>query len=265
MSATQHLTVAKAALDRTPPWIQSADAVAAREADLLLARQNYDDELTLVRPFRGAGQLDQLAPFRSYRWVLPAWIRACLGLSRSADAERSNADYELMIERWPGGPTPSRLGWLRGLLAEMQGRPTAAQAHYAEDLGDPALPQVPFLHAQVLLDAGRLERVLNNRRGAVEHLGRARLIFAGLRAQPSLARCVTELVACGVPSTLTSPLGLVGREEDVAALVTRGYTIKEVGAELFLTTKAVEYHLSKIYSKLGVANRRELRQKRNSL
>ena len=48
-----------------------------------------------------------------------------------------------------------------------------------------------------------------------------------------------------------------------AALVTRGYTNKEVGAELFLTAKAVEYHLSNIYAKLGVANRRELRRRRD--
>ena len=45
-------------------------------------------------------------------------------------------------------------------------------------------------------------------------------------------------------------------------LVTRGYTNKEVGAELFVTAKAVEYHLSKIYAKLGVTNRRELRRLR---
>ena len=263
--ATHHLKLAKAALDRMPPWIQSADAVAEREAGLLLERQDYAGALILLRPLLNEEHLGRLAPFRSYRWVLPAWILACLGLGRPADAERSIADYELMTERWPGGPTATRLGWLRGLLAESRGKPLAAREHYGEDLRDPALSQVPFEHAQVLLAAGRLERTLDNRREAVEHLGQARLIFAGLRAQPSLERCVTELNSCGVPSALTSPLGLVGREEDVAALVTRGYTNKEVGAELFLTTKAVEYHLSKIYAKLGVANRRELRRTRNPL
>ena len=259
--ADEHLRVAKVAAAKMP-WNQSADGVAAREAGLLLARQNYAGVLSLLRPLRGEEHLGPLAPFRPYRWVLPTWILACLGLGRHADAERSITEYEAMLERWPGGLTASRLGWLRGLLAEGRGEPRTARVHYAEDLQDPEVSQAPFVHAEVLYAAGRLERALGNRRGAIEHLGQAQTIFAGLRAQPSLERCVAELNACGLRSKITSPLGLSGREEDVAALVARGYTNKEVGAELFLTAKAVEYHLSNIFAKLGVTSRHELRRLR---
>jgi DNA-binding CsgD family transcriptional regulator len=148
------------------------------------------------------------------------------------------------------------------MVAEARGEPRTAREHYVKYLQEPELQQSPYAHAQVLYNAGRLEHALDNRRGAIEHLGQAQAIFARLRAQPDLVRCVAELNACGLRSTMTSPLALTGREEDVAALVTRGYTNKEVGAELFLTAKAVEYHLSKIYAKLGVTNRRELRRKR---
>ena len=257
--AAEHLRVARVALGTKEPS-PAADSVDGHAAELLLAKQDYGSVHALLQPMRGEEYLGRLAAYRPYRWVLPGWILACIGLGRHADAERSIADYELMLERWPGGPMPSRLGWLRGLLAEGRGAPRTARDHYAEDLQDPSVSAVPFAHAQVLFAAGRLERALGNRRVAIEHLSEAQSIFAGLRAQPDLERCVAELNACGLRSTVSSPLGLTGREEDVAGLVARGYTNKEVGAELFLTTKAVEYHLSNIYAKLGVTSRQELRR-----
>lgn len=60
-----------------------------------------------------------------------------------------------------------------------------------------------------------------------------------------------------------NPVVLTEREEDVAVLVARGYTNKEVGAELFLTPKGVEYHLGNIYTSLGISGRRELRRLRS--
>jgi DNA-binding CsgD family transcriptional regulator len=58
-----------------------------------------------------------------------------------------------------------------------------------------------------------------------------------------------------VPTTRLTP-----RERDVAALVRRGYTNKEVAAELFLTAKTVEFHLRNIYAKVGVIGRQQLRR-----
>ena len=45
-------------------------------------------------------------------------------------------------------------------------------------------------------------------------------------------------------------------------LVARGYSNKEVAAELYLTPKTVEFHLRRIYAKLGVRTRGELRHLR---
>ena len=66
--------------------------------------------------------------------------------------------------------------------------PIAARDHYAADLLCPETRRAPYQLAEVLLDLGRLERVLGNRREAVEHLGRAREIFARLRATPAETR-----------------------------------------------------------------------------
>jgi DNA-binding NarL/FixJ family response regulator len=52
--------------------------------------------------------------------------------------------------------------------------------------------------------------------------------------------------------------GLTGRERDVAGLVARGRTNREVAEALFLSEKTVENHLSRIYAKLGLRSRSEL-------
>ena len=71
--------------------MDNVDAVAGREAALLLARQDYARVLAVLTPLRGEEHLSLLASFRPYRWVMPAWILACLGLGRHADAEQSIA------------------------------------------------------------------------------------------------------------------------------------------------------------------------------
>jgi DNA-binding NarL/FixJ family response regulator len=51
---------------------------------------------------------------------------------------------------------------------------------------------------------------------------------------------------------------LTAREREVMRLIARGYTYKEVAAELFLSVKTVETHVSSVLRKLQLSNRREL-------
>ncbi|HJD78027.1 MAG TPA: helix-turn-helix transcriptional regulator, partial [Corynebacterium pollutisoli] len=46
--------------------------------------------------------------------------------------------------------------------------------------------------------------------------------------------------------------------EEIAKLVAEGATNREVARELFLSSKTVEYHLTRVYRKLGVRTRNEL-------
>ena len=55
-------------------------------------------------------------------------------------------------------------------------------------------------------------------------------------------------------------LQMTSREAEVAQLVAQGLTDAEVAAKLFVTPKAISYHLSNIYAKHGLRGRRQLRQ-----
>ncbi len=113
---------------------------------------------------------------------------------------------------------------------------------------------IEFAHGQFLRRNGR-------RRAASEQLTRARETFAALEARPALERCERELVACGLKPTRRGSdeqPDLTPQEQAVARLVATGRTNREVAAELLLSVKTVEVHLTRIYAKLGVSSRSQL-------
>ena len=81
-------------------------------------------------------------------------------------------------------------------------------------------------------------------------------------AEPFASRVQSDLKRAGARSprrSARSSLDLTDRERDVAVLVAKGYSNPEAAAELYVSRKAIEYHLQNIYGKLGIASRRELR------
>jgi DNA-binding CsgD family transcriptional regulator len=154
------------------------------------------------------------------------------------------------------------LAWLDGWLAEQRGDPERALRIYSRDEGT-AGPHSPVQMGRLLLAQGRLQRRTGDRKGAVERLRRAHDLYAGLRAVPFIARTEEELAACrlpGGPAKKQSVLALTSRETEVAHLVGRGLSNPEIAAELFISRKAVEYHLGNIYAKCGLQGRQELRR-----
>jgi ATP/maltotriose-dependent transcriptional regulator MalT len=154
------------------------------------------------------------------------------------------------------------LAWLDGWLAEQRGDPGQAREIYARG-EEKADADSPVYAARLLLAHGRLLRRTGNRRDAVERLRRADEEYQALRATPFLARAEEELAACRLPSgpvKKQSVLALTSRETEVAHLVGKGLSNPEIAAELFISRKAVEYHLGNIYAKCGLQGRQELRR-----
>jgi DNA-binding CsgD family transcriptional regulator len=154
------------------------------------------------------------------------------------------------------------LAWLEGWLAEKRGDPEHARRIYQRG-EDAAGPHSPVHTARLLLAHGQLLRRMGQRRPAVERLRRANDVYQMLRATPFITRTEQELAACNLPAnpaTKQPGLVLTSRETEVAHLVGKGLSNPEIAAELFISRKAVEYHLGNIYAKCDLHGRQELRR-----
>lgn len=116
-----------------------------------------------------------------------------------------------------------------------------------------------FDAARWRLIAGSVLRRAGARREAREQLRLAHEVFEGLGATAWSAQARSELQASGA-TLRRGPEGpaLTAGELRVAQLVAQGRSNKEAAAALFLSTKTVEFHLGRVYQKLGVTNRTAL-------
>ena len=150
---------------------------------------------------------------------------------------------------------------LRGVLEHA--RHNTAQARDAFLRGEDAATSAgsPLAAGTLELAYGVFLRKTGRRRAAASRLQIARERFERLRAQPLIERCDAELSACGVRSRRRDEQNdyrLTAREQAVATLVASGKTNREVAVDLYLSTKAVEYHLANIFAKVGVRSRHQL-------
>jgi DNA-binding CsgD family transcriptional regulator len=136
-----------------------------------------------------------------------------------------------------------------------------ADAQFNEALHHHAAATRPFEHARTALLYGEHLRRQRRRTDARPPLRGASEIFERLGAQPWATRAHGELRATGEtarrrdPSTVTQ---LTPQELQIARIVAGGATNREVAAQLFLSPRTVDYHLRKVFLKLGVSSRAEL-------
>jgi DNA-binding CsgD family transcriptional regulator len=119
----------------------------------------------------------------------------------------------------------------------------------------------PFEQARTRLLYGEWLRRERKPREARRHLRAAVDLFRQAGAPPWEERAEAELRATGEtarrrdPSTLDD---LTPQELQIAGLVAAGMTNRQIAAQLYLSPRTIDYHLRKIFSKLGVASRTEL-------
>ena len=86
-------------------------------------------------------------------------------------------------------------------------------------------------------------------------------MFAAMGMEGFAERTRRELLATGETVRKRSAEArdeLTPQEEQIAQLARDGLSNTEIGAQLFLSSRTVEWHLRKVYAKLGISSRREL-------
>jgi ATP/maltotriose-dependent transcriptional regulator MalT len=112
--------------------------------------------------------------------------------------------------------------------------------------------EAPYDAARVRVAIGLACRALGDRDAAEMELDAARVMFAHLGAAPDTAR-VEALAAGEAPAAAVH--GLSARELEVLRLVAAGKSNRTIAAELFISGRTVERHISNIFSKLNVSSR----------
>ncbi|MEU4226552.1 AAA family ATPase [Nonomuraea sp. NPDC026600] len=172
-----------------------------------------------------------------------------------AEGRLEEAETELAALPGDGARARARRARLTGLLLAARNVPARAEESFTAALGFLDGAACPLEEARVLLDLGRLQRRTGRRRAAAARLRAAGAIFARLGARPLVAACAQELEACGLEPPGTVRLGLTPQEYSTARLVSSGLTNRQIARELLISVKTVEYHIGKIYTKLGIGSR----------
>ena len=156
-------------------------------------------------------------------------------------------------------------GWARGIGARC--RALLAEGDEADGLYRAAIEELG--RDRVIVEVARTHllygewlRRSRQRTLAQQQLRIAHEMFDGMGARAFAERARRELRATGEHARgrdNTPADGLTAQEAQIAALAAEGLTNPQIGAELFLSPHTVEWHLRKVYMKLGVGSRRELR------
>jgi DNA-binding CsgD family transcriptional regulator/tetratricopeptide (TPR) repeat protein len=232
----------------------------ARIAQSAMARARNEPSgvIEALAPLAGSGESDAIPMFTSLGWWAPL-IHALIDHGDLSNAPRhiellelAAADRQLDLR--------ARILGLQAQLHAADGEPERAETLFAS-AASMVGPDDPMLdRAQLHHDYGRLLHARGKRAAAVDQLRAARDLLDRAGAEPFRSRVDVDLEACGLRAepVTRSPLALTDREQDVAALVSKGLTNQQAADELYISKKAIEYHLRNIYGKLGITSRREL-------
>ncbi|HWS32395.1 MAG TPA: AAA family ATPase [Actinoplanes sp.] len=193
-----------------------------------------------------------------YAWALPELVEAALRAGDRRTAQAACDDLDLAAR---ASGTPRALGLLDRCQAVLAG-PDRAEEHYraAIERLDGTLAYGDLARARLLY--GEWLRRRRRRRDARHQLAAAYTMFERVRADAFARRAATELAALGEtarePVPESNDLELTPQEAAVARLARTGATNAEIAAHLFLSPSTVDYHLRKVFRKLGVSSRRQL-------
>ena len=181
---------------------------------------------------------------------------------RSGAREEATAALRRLEERTSTVGTDWALG-IQALSRAMLSDGHAAESLYREAIERLERSRIAVHVARAHLVYGEWLRRENRRVDAREQLRTAHLMFASMGAEAFAERASRELLATGERARkrmAATREELTAQEAQVAQLAREGNSNSEIGAQLFISPRTVEYHLHKVFAKLGIHSRRELRR-----
>jgi DNA-binding CsgD family transcriptional regulator len=212
----------------------------------------YDEALTAAR----AAARHQ-HEFGAPRWGLAEIVEAA---TRTGAPDLASGALEQLTEATRASGTDWALG------VESRSRALLSDGAEAEDLYRDAIER--FARTRVRVELARTNllygewlRRANRRSESRAQLRSAHEMFTRIGAEGFAERARRELQATGTtlrrPSVATND-ALTPQEAQIARLAGDGLTNPEIGTRLFLSPHTVEWHLRKVFAKLGIASRREI-------
>jgi len=232
------------------------EGTALTYADYALAvlHNGLGDYARAADAAQGASAADEvvLSP-----WALYELVEAAV---RGDQRERARA----AADRLSGIAEASGSSWARGAAA--RSRALLASGHAAEDLYGEAIDLLSKTRmathlARARLSYGEWLRRESRRVDARDQLRPAFDAFASMGVQAFAERARRELQATGEKVRRRGDdarVELTPQEEEIAHLARDGRTNPEIGAQLFIGARTVEWHLRKVFAKLDISSRRGL-------
>lgn len=192
----------------------------------------------------------------AYHWSCIELVEAA---SRAGEAAVAAEARERLAE-WSRAGTPWALG-ARAVAEALTGGPEHAEERYREAVHHFDHGGLAVFGARSRLLFGEWLRRQNRRTQARAELRAAHEAFTAIGMEAFAERTRRELLATGETvhrQRMGDPV-LTPQEAMIARLVVAGHSNPEIGAHLFLSPRTIEWHLRKIFTKVGVSSRRELR------
>jgi DNA-binding CsgD family transcriptional regulator/tetratricopeptide (TPR) repeat protein len=196
--------------------------------------------------------------FGFWVWSLAEMIEAGV---RCGQAGRASEALQPLAETARASGTDWALGMEARSRAQLSGG-EAAENLYAEAIERLGRTRVRLDYARARLLYGEWLRREGRRVDAREQLREAHQMLTAMGVEGFAERARRELAATG--ETVHKQQDAAPREEltaqetQIARLAGDGRTNPEIGAELFISPRTVEWHLHKVYPKLGISSRRQL-------
>ncbi len=216
----------------------------------------WEDALVAAR--RGAAYPQEMG--------LSIWSRVELveAASRLGRTEEAAEGARAIVELTEAAGTDWALG-TAALVTALVSADADAEPHYREALArlrttgvDVELSRTHLLYGEWLVRAGRAA-------DARQHLRLAHDLLTRMGATGYVERARRGLREAGAPVAVAAPRAapratetLSPQEAQIARLAADGLTNPQIGAQLYLSAHTVEWHLRKVFAKLGVRSRKDI-------